>query len=65
MVDTLTRLGSTPQLEPRVQSKVDTLGTIKSHVESGVIATGIGYDELVLIMNDHVHVNTIVAESVG
>ncbi len=62
---TSAHLGQPSDRNPAFRCEVGTLGAIKTHVETGMIPSWIGDDELPLLLDEHVGTNRVTSEIMG
>ena len=62
MADACANLSTLAELEPALQCKVDAFSAIEPHVEPGVIASRVGDDKLVLLLNERIDPDAVVGE---
>ncbi len=65
MADTSAYLRPLTKLEPALQSKVDTLCTVETHVETRMISSRISDDKFVLLLHESVDPNAVLGELGG
>ena len=65
MVDTSADFCPSPQIDPTVQRKVHTLGTVESQVEARMVSSRESDDVFPLVMDQHVDSDTVFGETSG
>lgn len=65
IVDTFACLRLPPELQPAIESEVDTLGTVETQIEASMIAPGKGDDELSRFLDEGVGATGLAGEEMG